>query len=78
MFMMLTMARAWKWDKVDGVLDFNAGYRRDMRFADINGDAKADLIWVHPIDGSAVVWINNDYRKGQSGWSRQIPYVRPF
>ena len=59
---------------MDGVLDFNAGYRRDIRIADINGDAKADIIWVHPIDGSAVVWINNDYTKGKSGWSRQVPF----
>ena len=26
---------AWLWEKVDGTLDFNAGYRRDMRVADM-------------------------------------------
>ena len=42
----------------------------------IQGDAKADIIWVHPIDGSAVVFINNDYTKGKAGWSRQVPYPK--
>ena len=26
---------AWLWEKVEGTLDFNAGYRRDMRVADM-------------------------------------------
>ena len=26
---------AWLWEKVDGTLDFNTGYRRDMRVADM-------------------------------------------
>ena len=32
--------------------------RQDIRFADINGDGKADYVWVHPADGSVEVWIN--------------------
>lgn len=33
-------------------------YRQDIRFTDIDGDGKVDYVWIHPIDGSAHVWIN--------------------
>ena len=33
-------------------------YRKDVRFADINGDGRADYIWVHPVDGSLDLWTN--------------------
>ena len=56
------------------MLNFNAGYRRDIRVADFNGDQKADIAWVHPIDGSTVVWINTNFLQGQAGWHRQIPF----
>ena len=32
--------------------------REDIRFADINGDGKADYLWVHPADGSVDLWTN--------------------
>ena len=57
-------------------MNFDTGYRRDIRVADFNGDQQVDIAWVHPIDGSTVVWINTDYRKGQAGWHRQIPYPK--
>ena len=66
--------RPWSWSRIPGVLDFNTGYRRDIRVADFNGDQQVDIAWVHPIDGSTVVWINTDYRKGQAGWHRQVPF----
>ena len=31
--------------------------REDIRFADINGDGRADYLWVHP-DGSIDLWTN--------------------
>ena len=57
-------------------MDFDAGYRRDIRVADFNGDRQVDIAWVHPIDGSTVVWINTDYRKGRAGWHRQVPFPK--
>lgn len=57
-------------------MNFHTGYRRDIRVADFNGDQQVDIAWVHPIDGSTVVWINSDYRKGQAGWHRQVPYPK--
>ena len=42
---------------------------------DIDGDGRADAIWVHPQDGSAVVWLNKDPSK-RSGWVRSVPYPR--
>ncbi|KAF2172258.1 carbohydrate esterase family 3 protein [Zasmidium cellare ATCC 36951] len=32
--------------------------RDDVQFADVDGDGRADYIWVHPEDGSAEVWYN--------------------
>ena len=36
-------------------------------FSDIDGDQKSDAIWVHPSDGSIVVWLNRDSTT-QDGW----------
>ena len=57
-------------------MDFDAGYRREIRVADFNGDQQVDIAWVHPIDGSTVVWINTDYRKGRAGWHRLVTYPK--
>lgn len=73
----------WAWTKLNDVpIDFNTGFRRDMRFADIDGDQKADAIWLHPQDASGVIWLNKD-PTNRAGWQRashfplnQIPGVR--
>ena len=64
----------WAWTKLNAEpIDFNAGFRRDMRFADIDGDQKADVIWLHPQDASGVIWINKD-PSNRAGWHRQSQY----
>lgn len=64
----------WAWTKLNAEpIDFDAGFRRDMRFADIDGDQKADAIWLHPQDASGVIWINKD-PSNQNGWQRQSKY----
>lgn len=30
----------------------------DVQFADLDGDGKADYIWVHPDTGDVQVWYN--------------------
>lgn len=63
-------AKGWAWTTLNAEpIDFNAGFRRDMRFADIDGDQKADAIWIHPQDGSAVVWLSKD-PSNRAGWVR--------
>ncbi|KAL8732989.1 MAG: hypothetical protein Q9166_002387 [cf. Caloplaca sp. 2 TL-2023] len=68
--------RYWKFTKLtDSLIDLNAQHPQDMRFADINGDQKADAIWVHPWDGTAVVWLNKD-PSTRNGWVRSVPYPK--
>lgn len=33
-------------------------FRKDVHLADIDGDGRADYLWVHPEDGSVSAWIN--------------------
>ena len=64
----------WAWTKLNAEpIDLDAGFRRDMRFADIDGDQKADAIWLHPQDASGVIWINKD-PSNRDGWQRQSKY----
>ncbi|KAL8825308.1 MAG: hypothetical protein Q9191_004491 [Dirinaria sp. TL-2023a] len=68
--------KIWKWTALTEVpIDLDAGNPNDLRFADIDGDGKADVIWIHPQDGSAVVWLNKD-PSTRVGWVRQVPYPR--
>ncbi|KAL8884038.1 MAG: hypothetical protein Q9215_007828, partial [Flavoplaca cf. flavocitrina] len=64
----LATERYWTFTKITQTpIDFNAQHSRDMHFADIDGDQKSDAIWVHPSDGSIVVWLNRDSTT-QDGW----------
>ena len=50
-----------KWSKENGGKPVGTGVgavREDVQLADIDGDGKADYLWVHPEDGSVSVWIN--------------------
>lgn len=42
-------------------------FRKDWQLADIDGNGRADYIWVHPEDGSVRVWINQVGEK-QRNW----------
>lgn len=67
-------SRHWSWTKITSVaINLNAQNRKDMRFADIDGDQKADALWVHPSDGTTVAWLNKDPIR-MSGWIRSVPY----
>lgn len=33
--------------------------RANHRFADVNGDGKADFLWIDKFSGDATVWYNN-------------------
>ncbi|KAL8899225.1 MAG: hypothetical protein Q9207_006306, partial [Kuettlingeria erythrocarpa] len=62
----------WSWMKItNGPINLDAYSPKDVRFADMDGDQKADAIWVHPWDGSIVVWLNKDASK-QEGWVRSV------
>ncbi|KAL9002277.1 MAG: hypothetical protein Q9188_004789 [Gyalolechia gomerana] len=64
----------WWWNKITNTaIDLGTPNRKDMRFADIDGDQKADALWVHPSDGTTVAWFNRDPSK-LSGWVRFVPY----
>ncbi|MCJ1467350.1 hypothetical protein MMC07_005974 [Pseudocyphellaria aurata] len=41
-------------------------FRKDVQLADIDGDGRADYIWIHPADGSVSVWINQIGDKHQN------------
>ncbi|KAL4797008.1 hypothetical protein BDV19DRAFT_387548 [Aspergillus venezuelensis] len=43
------------------------GAGKDVRFADINGDGRADYLWLKPDDGSVECWINAGSPDGNSG-----------
>ncbi|KAH7013990.1 hypothetical protein EDB80DRAFT_863899 [Ilyonectria destructans] len=32
---------------------------KDIQIIDIDGDQKADYLWINPLDGSVKVWLNN-------------------
>ena len=43
--------------------------------SDIDGDGKADAIWIHPNNGSGVVWQNKDPTQGiGTGWVRTVKF----
>lgn len=64
--------RHWSWMKITNVpINLDAHSPKDVRFADMDGDQKADAIWVHPWDGSIVVRLNKDASK-QEGWVRSV------
>lgn len=44
-----------------------------MLTSDIDGDGKADAIWLHPQDASGVVWLNKD-PSTRAGWHRQSSF----
>lgn len=44
--------------------------------SDIDGDQKSDAIWVHPSDGSIVVWLNRD-STSQDGWVYSSDTIDP-
>ncbi|KAK5000912.1 hypothetical protein LTR66_000329 [Elasticomyces elasticus] len=41
--------------------------RSEVRFADINGDGRADYLWLHTVDGAADVWYNGGADTGANG-----------
>ena len=47
------------------------GKRAEIQFADLNGDGRAEYLWVHP-DGSVDVWLNI---KGTSETSQTLDVV---
>ena len=57
-----------KWSKANGGKPVGLGigaFRKDVQLADIDGDGKADFIWIHPEDGSVSVWIDQLADKSQ-------------
>ncbi|KAL9585488.1 MAG: hypothetical protein Q9212_001494 [Teloschistes hypoglaucus] len=69
-------SKHWGFTKITTeTIDLNAQYRKDMRFADIDGDQKADAIWVHPWDGTTVVWLNKG-TTNRKGWVRSTTYPK--
>ncbi|KAL8969093.1 MAG: hypothetical protein Q9197_004527, partial [Variospora fuerteventurae] len=66
-------AHHWSWPKsTETPIDLRIQNPRDIRFADIDGDQKADAIVIHPWDGAAVVWLNRDSTRPE-GWVRSVP-----
>ncbi|KAI4141771.1 MAG: hypothetical protein LQ341_003437 [Variospora aurantia] len=66
-------AHHWSWPKsTETPIDLRIQNPKDIRFADIDGDQKADAIVIHPWDGAAVVWLNRDSSKPE-GWVRSVP-----
>ena len=47
-------------------------YRKDIQFADLNGDGRSNYTWVHPLDGSINVWTN-EIGFNPANW---IPYPK--
>ncbi|KAL8646858.1 MAG: hypothetical protein Q9210_005893, partial [Variospora velana] len=68
-----SQAHHWSWPKsTETPIDLRIQNPKDIRFADIDGDQKADAIVIHPWDGAAVVWLNRDSSKPE-GWVRSVP-----
>lgn len=44
-----------KWNRGNPVGLGVDAYRKDIQLADIDGDGRADYLWVHPADGSVSV-----------------------
>ncbi|KAL8959199.1 MAG: hypothetical protein Q9193_003895 [Seirophora villosa] len=66
-------AHHWSWPKLTAApINLRIQNPKDIRFADINGDQKADAIAIHSWDGAAVVWLNRDPSKPE-GWERSVP-----
>ncbi|KAL8986983.1 MAG: hypothetical protein Q9177_003772, partial [Variospora cf. flavescens] len=66
-------AHHWSWPRsTETPIDLRIQNPKDIRFADIDGDQKADAIVIHPWDGTAVVWLNRDFSKPE-GWVRSVP-----
>ncbi|KAL9022248.1 MAG: hypothetical protein Q9185_000648 [Variospora sp. 1 TL-2023] len=66
-------AHHWSWPKsTETPIDLRIQNPRDIRFADIDGDQKADAIVIHPWDGAAVIWLNRDSTRPE-GWVRSVP-----
>ncbi|KAL8924334.1 MAG: hypothetical protein Q9208_004115 [Pyrenodesmia sp. 3 TL-2023] len=62
--------RRWSWMKItNAAIELDAHSPKDLRFADMDGDQKADAVWVHPWDGTIAVRLNKDASK-QEGWVR--------
>ncbi|KAL2066782.1 hypothetical protein VTL71DRAFT_2854 [Oculimacula yallundae] len=54
------------WNQLGKIVE---GIGRDgkyVRMADMNGDGKADYVWLHPGTGMIIVWINNR----PNGWAK--------
>ncbi|KAK5134073.1 hypothetical protein LTR08_006963 [Meristemomyces frigidus] len=41
--------------------------RSEVRFADINGDGRADYVWIHTVNGAADMWYNGGPDTGANG-----------
>ncbi|KAI4175392.1 MAG: hypothetical protein LQ348_006177 [Seirophora lacunosa] len=66
-------AHHWSWPKLTAEpINLHIQNPKDIRFADIDGDQKADAIAIHSWDGAAVVWLNRDPSKPE-GWERSVP-----
>lgn len=63
------IAENWKGLNDGKYIALGVGARReDVRLADLDGDRRADYIWVHPFDGSINVW-RNAFDKGPGTWT---------
>ena len=62
------IAENWKGLNDGKYIALGVGARReDVQIADLDGDGRADYIWVHPFDGSINVW-RNAFDKGPGTW----------
>ncbi|KAL8774109.1 MAG: hypothetical protein Q9209_001217 [Squamulea sp. 1 TL-2023] len=69
--------RYWKFTKItESPVDLNAQHPQDMRFVDIDGDEKADAVWVHPSDGTLVAWLNKN-ATNKAGWAHSSSILDP-
>ncbi|KAH9223897.1 hypothetical protein DL95DRAFT_452880 [Leptodontidium sp. 2 PMI_412] len=50
--------------------------RADLRFADVNGDGRADMIWTDKFSGDAIVWPNQGKVTNNSPGSSKFTWLR--
>lgn len=70
-----TSASKWLWYPQGTIATGVGAARRDVQFADIDGDGKAEYLWVHRWDGSVSMWHNGGLVSGKWIW---IPSAGPI
>jgi hypothetical protein len=60
-------ASKWIWTSQGIIATGVGGARQDIQFHDINGDGRADYLWINRLDGSVQEWQNGGAKTG-GGW----------